>query len=200
MTGIIKKMNFATQLTAFRVVLIPLYLLIYFMDFPFSNWVAWGIFSIASITDFFDGYVARKYNQSSKLGAMLDPVADKLLVTVVLISLVTKHSEGWEGLFIMLCAVIIIGREIVISALREFMAGLNIRNAVAVQYIGKVKTTAQIFALGFLIVYDKTWFIPTKQIGWALLFIAAVLTVWSMVDYFKSAIVALRDNDIDIYQ
>lgn len=196
----ISQMNLATRLTAFRVVLIPLYLLIYFMDFPFSNWVAWGIFSIASITDFFDGYVARKYNQSSKLGAMLDPVADKLLVAVVLISLLTKHAEGLEGLFIMVCSVIIIGREIAISALREFMAGLNIRNAVAVQYIGKVKTTAQIFALGFLIVYDKTWFIPTKEIGWTLLFIASALTLWSMVDYFKSAFKALKSNNINIYQ
>ncbi|MBS9778335.1 MAG: CDP-diacylglycerol--glycerol-3-phosphate 3-phosphatidyltransferase [Gammaproteobacteria bacterium] len=195
-----KRMNFATRLTAFRVVLIPLYLLIYFMDFPFSNWVAWVVFAIASITDFFDGYIARKYNQSSKLGALLDPVADKLLITVVLISLIIKHSEGLEGLFMMICSVIIIGREIIISALREFMAGLNIRNAVAVQYIGKVKTTAQIFALGFLIVYEKTWFIPTKQIGWLLLLIASVLTVWSMIDYFKSALKALEDNNIDIYQ
>ncbi|PID66279.1 MAG: CDP-diacylglycerol--glycerol-3-phosphate 3-phosphatidyltransferase [Gammaproteobacteria bacterium] len=193
-------MNFATQLTFFRVVLIPLYLLIYFIDFPFSNWIAWGIFAIASITDFFDGYVARKYDQNSKLGAMLDPVADKILVAVVLISLLTRHSQGWEGIFMMLSTVIIIGREIIISALREFMSGLNIRNAVAVQYIGKVKTTVQIFALGFLIVYEKTWFIPTKQIGWLLLFIAAVLTLWSMIDYFKSAFKALRDNDIDIYQ
>ncbi len=193
-------MNLATKLTVFRIVLIPLYLLLYFMDFPFSNWVSWGVFAIASITDFFDGYIARKYNQGSKLGAMLDPVADKLLITVVLISLVTKHSEGLEGLFIMICAVIIIGREILISALREFMAGLNIRNAVAVQYIGKVKTTAQIFALGFLIVYEKAWFIPTKQIGWILLFVAAVLTVWSMFDYFKSALKALESNNIDIYQ
>lgn len=196
----LEKMNLALKLTVFRVALIPVYLLIYFMDFPFSNWLAWGIFSVASVTDFFDGYIARKYDQSSKLGALLDPVADKLLIAVVLISLIVKHSTGWEGLFIMICAVIIIGREMVISALREFMAGLNIRNAVAVQYIGKVKTTAQIFALGFLIVYDKTWFIPTKEIGWLLLFIASVLTVWSMLDYFKSAFSALRDNDIDIYK
>lgn len=194
------KMNLALKLTVFRIVLIPLYLLIYFMDFPFSNWVAWGIFSIASVTDFFDGYIARKYHQSSKFGALLDPVADKLLIAVVLISLVTKHSAGWEGIFMMLCAVIIIGREIVISALREFMAELNIRNAVAVQYLGKVKTTAQIFALGFLIVYDKTWFIPTKEIGWTLLFIASVLTVWTMIDYFKAAFNALQENHIDIYK
>ncbi len=194
------KMNFALKLTVFRVLLIPIYLLIYFMDFPFSNWIAWGVFSFASITDFFDGYIARKYNQSSKFGALLDPVADKLLITVVLISLLSRHSQGLEGIFIMLCTVIIIGREIVISALREFMAGLDIRNAVAVQYIGKVKTTVQIFALGFLIVYDKTWFIPTKEIGWLLLFIAAILTVWSMLDYFKSAFAALKKNNINIYQ
>ncbi len=194
------KMNLATKLTFFRVVLIPLYLLIYFLNFPFSNWVAWAVFAVASATDFFDGHIARKYNQNSQFGAMLDPVADKILVAVVLISLLTKHSQGWEGIFIMLCSVIIIGREIAISALREFMSGLNIRNAVAVQYIGKVKTTAQIFALGFLIVYEKTWFIPTKQIGWLLLFISAVLTVWSMVDYFKSAFKALKENNIDIYE
>ncbi len=196
----LKKMNLATQLTFFRVVLIPLYLLIYFLDFPFSNWIAWAVFAVASATDFFDGYVARKYNQNSQFGALLDPVADKILVAVVLISLLTKHSQGLEGIFIMLCSVIIIGREIAISALREFMSGLNIRNAVAVQYIGKVKTTAQIFALGFLIVYNDVWFIPTKEIGWFLLFISAVLTVWSMVDYFKSAFKALKEHKIDIYK
>lgn len=195
-----KKMNLALQLTVFRILLIPLYLVIYFMDFSMSNWVAWGIFSIASITDFFDGYIARKYNQSSKLGALLDPVADKLLITVVLISLVTRHASGLEGIFMMVCTVIIIGREIVISALREFMASLAIRNAVAVQYLGKVKTTVQIFALGFLIVYEKAGFIPTREIGWLLLSIAAVLTVWSMIDYFKAAFAALKEKQIDIYQ
>ncbi len=195
-----KEMNIALKLTVFRVLLIPLYLLLYFMDFPWQNWVAWGVFAIASLTDFFDGYLARKYHLSSKLGALLDPVADKILVAVVMISLLIKHSAGWEGIFLMLCAVVIIGREIVISALREFMSGLNIRNAVAVQYIGKVKTTVQIFALGFLIVYEDALFIPTKEIGWMLLFVAAVLTVWSMMDYFKSAIVALNEHDIDIYK
>ncbi len=194
------QMNLPLKLTVFRVVLIPLYLLIYFMDFPLQNWAAWAVFAVASATDFFDGYLARKNNQSSKLGAMLDPVSDKILVAVVMISLLTKHASGWEGIFLMLCSVVIIGREIVISALREFMSGLNIRNAVAVQYIGKVKTTVQIFALGFLIVYEDLLFIPTKEIGWILLFVAAFLTVWSMIDYFKSAILALKDNNIDIYK
>lgn len=196
----LKKMNLALKLTVFRVVLIPLFLLIYFLDFPFSNWVAWAVFAVAAITDYFDGVVARQYNQTSALGALLDPVADKLLVSVVLIALLTKHSAGWEGIFMMLCTVIIIGREIAISALREFMSGLNIRDAVAVKYIGKIKTTVQIFALGFLIVYDKTWFVPTKQIGWGLLFIAAVLTVWSMIDYFSAAFNSLKQHNIDIWQ
>ncbi len=170
-----KQMNIALKLTIFRVVLIPLYLFIFFFDFPFANWLAWGVFAVASFTDYLDGYYARKYNQSTALGAMLDPVADKLLVAVVLVSLVWKHSEGWEGVFIMI-------------------------SAVAVQYIGKVKTTAQIFALGFLIIYKDVWGIPTKEIGWALLFVASVLTVWSMLDYFKSAIVSLKDHNIDIYK
>ncbi|MGY0399420.1 MAG: CDP-diacylglycerol--glycerol-3-phosphate 3-phosphatidyltransferase [Ostreibacterium sp.] len=201
MTEMIKgRMNLALKLTVLRVAFIPLYLLIYFMNFPFSNWVAWGIFSIASVTDFFDGYIARKYNQNSKLGELLDPVADKLLITVVLISLVVKHNQGWEGIFMMICAVVIIGREIVISALREFMARFAIRNAIAVRYLGKVKTTAQIFALGFLIIYEQAGFIPTKQVGWLLLLVASILTVWSMMDYFKSAMKALRDNNIDIYK
>lgn len=200
MKEIFRKMNLALKLTAFRVVLIPIFIIVYFMDFPLSNWVAWAIFAIASITDFFDGYVARKYNQSTKLGALLDPVADKILVAVTLISVLVKHSDGWAGVYLMICTITIIGREIIISALREFMSGLGIRNAVAVKYIGKVKTTVQIFAIGFLIVFDKTWFIPTYQIGYTLMGIAAILTVWSMLDYFKAASVSLKKNNIDVYK
>jgi len=192
--------NLALKLTVFRVVLIPVFLLVYFMDFLGSNWVALGIFSVASATDFFDGYVARRYQQLSQLGALLDPVADKLLIVVVLIALIARHAEGFEGIFMMLCGIVIIGREIVISALREFMAGLGIRSAVAVKYLGKVKTTVQIFALGFLIVYDKIWFIPSREIGWGLLFLAAVLAVWSMVDYLQSARRAIDKEDIDVYR
>ncbi len=193
-------MNLALKLTIFRIILIPLYLLIYFLPFAGSNWVAWSIFSIASVTDFFDGYIARKYNQSSKLGAMLDPLADKVLITVILISILVKHADGIAGIYIMICASIMISREIIISTLREFMSSLNINNAVAVKYIGKVKTTVQIFALGFLIVFDKTWFIPTYQIGYLLLGASTVLTIWSMFDYFKAAGKALKENNINLYK
>ncbi len=193
-------MNLALKLTIFRIVLIPLYLIIYFLPFAGSNWVAWFVFSIASVTDFFDGYIARKYNQSSKLGAVLDPLADKILITVILISILVKHADGFAGIYIMICSSIIISREIFVSTLREFMSSQNINNAVAVKYIEKVKTTVQIFALGFLIVFDKTWIIPTYQIGYTLLGISAILTVWSMFDYLRSASSALKEHNIDMFK
>ncbi|MPV86537.1 CDP-diacylglycerol--glycerol-3-phosphate 3-phosphatidyltransferase [Ostreibacterium oceani] len=193
-------MNVALQLTFFRVFLVPLYLLAFLWDFPGNHWVAFAIFSLASVTDFFDGYIARRFNQTSKLGALLDPVADKLLIAIVLLSLLLKHSEGMAGLFLLICTAIIIGRDILISALREFMATLNIGDAVAVKYIGKLKTTVQILALGFLIVYKPVWILPNAMIGYVLLGLAAILTVWSMVDYFRAALASLQAKDIDIYK
>lgn len=191
-------MNLALKLTLFRVILIPLFLLIYFLPFAGSNWVAFAIFVIASVTDFFDGWIARTYQQETLLGAFLDPVADKILICVILIAVLTKHAGGWLGLYLMLCTIIIIGREIIISALREFMAARQIRGAVAVKFIGKVKTTAQIFALGFLIVYEHAGWIPTWEIGYLLLGVASVLTLWSMVDYFKAAFKALEKQGEDL--
>lgn len=193
-------MNVALQLTFFRVFLVPLYLVAFLWDFPGNHWVAFAIFSLASVTDFFDGYIARRFNQTSKLGALLDPVADKLLIAIVLLSLLLKHSEGIAGLFLLICTAIIIGRDILISALREFMATLNIGDAVAVKYIGKLKTTVQILALGFLIVYEPVWILPNAMIGYVLLGLAAILTVWSMVDYFRAALASLQAKNIDIYK
>lgn len=191
-------MNLALKLTLFRVLLIPLYLLVYFLPFAGSNWLAFAIFVVASITDFFDGWIARKYNQETNLGAFLDPVADKILISVILISVLTQHAEGWLGIYLMICTIVIIGREILISALREFMAQRQVRNAVAVKYIGKVKTTAQIFALGFLIVYEHAGWIPTWEIGYILLGVASILTVWSMIDYFSAAFKALAAKGEDL--
>lgn len=191
-------MNLALQLTLFRVVLIPLFLLIYFIPFPGNNWVAFAVFVVASVTDFFDGWIARSFNQETTLGAFLDPVADKILISVILISVLTKHSDGLLGLYLMICTIIIIGRELLISALREFMAQRQVRNAVAVKFIGKVKTTAQIFALGFLIVYEHAGWIPTWEIGYLLLGLASFLTVWSMMDYFVAAFKALAAQGEDL--
>ncbi len=192
-------MNLALKLTLFRVVLIPLFLVIYLIPFPYHNWVAFIVFVAASVTDFFDGWIARKFNQETNLGAFLDPVADKILVSVILIAILTKHADGLLGLYLMICTIIIIGREIIISALREFMAKKNVHSAVAVKFIGKVKTTTQIFALGFLIVYEHAGWIPTWEIGYLLLGLSSVLTLWSMWDYFVAAFKALENSKEQLY-
>lgn len=183
-TLITAKANPAMTLTVMRIALIPLFVLAFYLPFSEHRWVAWGIFATASITDYFDGHLARKYGWTSTLGAFLDPVADKLLVAVVLIALVSAHPT----FLMILGAMIIIVREIGISALREFMASAGKRDIVAVNNMGKIKTFAQIFALGFLIIYQPVGFIPTAFIGYALLVIASALTLWSMIAYFRVAI------------
>jgi CDP-diacylglycerol--glycerol-3-phosphate 3-phosphatidyltransferase len=141
------------------------------------------IFGLAGLTDWADGYYARKYNQESRFGAFLDPVADKLIVATALILVVEREGMFW----ITLAGIIIISREIIISALREWMAETGQRSKVAVAYIGKVKAVTQIFSLIFLL-YNKDLFgLPLRDIGLFFLVIATVLTVVSMVQYLKSA-------------
>ncbi len=142
------------------------------------------LFGIAGLTDWADGYLARLWQQESSFGAFLDPVADKLIVAVALILLVEREVNVW----ITLATVVIIGREIVISALREWMAESGNRSKVAVAFIGKLKTTAQIIAL-ICLLYNQDLFgvLPLREIGLVALAIATVLTVWSMVQYLRSA-------------
>lgn len=141
------------------------------------------IFGLAGLTDFIDGYLARKYDQESRFGAFLDPVADKLLVAVALLLVVEREAAMW----ITLAAIIIISREITISALREWMAETGQRSKVAVAYIGKVKAVSQIFSLIFLL-YNKDLFgIPIRELGLIFLVIATVLTVVSMIQYLRDA-------------
>lgn len=141
------------------------------------------IFGLAGLTDFVDGYLARKYNQESRFGAFLDPVADKLLVAVALLLVVEREAAVW----ITLAAIIIISREITISALREWMAETGQRSKVAVAYIGKVKAVSQIFSLIFLL-YNKDLFgVPIRELGLIFLVIATVLTVISMIQYLRDA-------------
>jgi CDP-diacylglycerol--glycerol-3-phosphate 3-phosphatidyltransferase len=151
-------------------------------DYPavsYASMIAALIFLLAAITDMLDGYLARKLEQSSEFGAFLDPVADKLIVAVTLIALVQRYADLW----ITIPAFVIIGREIMISALREWMAERGLRNEVAVSWIGKWKTAAQMLALVGLISE-----LPLlSQLGWLLLYVATVLTIWSMVDYFSNA-------------
>ena len=179
--------NIPILLTWMRVLLIPVFTLLFYLpkgwlDPQTVNWTAVFILAAAAVTDWFDGYLARKWKQTSDFGAFLDPVADKLMVAVALILLV-RLDRTWA-----ICAIIIIGREITISALREWMAQMGKRGSVAVAQIGKLKTTAQMAAILLLIVGERDWH------GWNLLIVgnalmaaAAVLTIWSMFYYLKMA-------------
>ncbi|MDP0108294.1 CDP-diacylglycerol--glycerol-3-phosphate 3-phosphatidyltransferase [Glaesserella parasuis] len=174
------KLNIPTYLTLFRVALIPLFIVWFYLPIQYSAEITMLIFFIASITDWFDGYLARKWNQTTRLGAFLDPVADKVLVAIALVSVVEYYHTWW----ITIPAGIMIAREIIISALREWMAELGERASVAVSIWGKVKTTAQMLALGGLLWRQAPWM---EYTAFALLYIAAILTIWSMLQYLKAS-------------
>jgi CDP-diacylglycerol--glycerol-3-phosphate 3-phosphatidyltransferase len=175
-------MNIPNLLTVLRVLLIPCFILLFYMPFSWSYWAASGVFACAAVTDWLDGYLARRLEQSTPFGAFLDPVADKLMVAVALVLLVAEHTNLW----LTLPAVIIIGREIVVSALREWMAELGARAHVAVSNLAKWKTAAQMVALIVLLANPPT-FTAWVILGYVLLMISAVLTLWSMVQYLMAA-------------
>jgi CDP-diacylglycerol--glycerol-3-phosphate 3-phosphatidyltransferase len=157
------------------------------MSPPVKNWTAMTIFAVAAITDWLDGYLARRWGEVSAFGAFLDPVADKLMVAAALIVLV------WLGRAESYLAMIIIGREIAISALREWMAQIGASKSVAVHMLGKVKTVVQMIAIPFLL-FDGNLFglIDTRLWGTLLIWVAAILTVWSMVYYLQKALPEIR--------
>ncbi|HSX88780.1 MAG TPA: CDP-diacylglycerol--glycerol-3-phosphate 3-phosphatidyltransferase [Pseudomonas sp.] len=175
-------MNIPNLLTVLRVALIPVFILLFYLPFNWSYWAASAVFGIAAVTDWLDGYLARRWEQSTPFGAFLDPVADKLMVAVALVLLVAEHGNLW----LTLPAAIIIGREIVVSALREWMAELGARAQVAVSNLGKWKTAAQMVALMMLLANPPT-FTAWVILGYVLLIIAAMLTLWSMVQYLLAA-------------
>lgn len=175
-------MNIPNILTLLRVALIPIFILLYYLPLHWSYLAAAVVFTLASLTDWLDGYLARKWQQSTAFGAFLDPVADKLMVAVALILLVQSHANFW----ITAPAMVIIGREIVISALREWMAELGARAQVAVSNLGKYKTAAQMVALIVLLANPPT-FTSWVILGYVLLMISAILTLWSMCLYLKAA-------------
>jgi CDP-diacylglycerol--glycerol-3-phosphate 3-phosphatidyltransferase len=180
-------MNIPNLLTMLRVLLIPVFILLFYLPFSWSYWAASAVFSVAAATDWLDGYLARRWEQSTPFGAFLDPVADKLMVAVALVLLVDEHSNLW----LTLPAAIIIGREIVVSALREWMAELGARAHVAVSKLAKWKTAAQMVALVILLANPPA-FTAWVLLGYALLIISAVLTLWSMVQYLRAAWPHLR--------
>ncbi|HHJ19627.1 MAG TPA: CDP-diacylglycerol--glycerol-3-phosphate 3-phosphatidyltransferase [Gammaproteobacteria bacterium] len=186
-----KPINIPNLLTLIRILLIPLIVFIFYLPIQHAGMISAILFAVAGITDWFDGYLARRLNQTSSLGAFLDPVADKLMVAVVLVMVVERFGSLW----IALPAMIIIGREITISALREWMAQVGSSAKVKVSYLGKVKTTVQMFALFFLLyeeplplVGDFNRLFSGTTLGILLLVVAAVLTFWSMLNYIQSAI------------
>ncbi len=172
--------NLPIFLTLLRILAIPLVIVFFYLGYPLA---AATTFGLAGVTDWADGYFARKLGQESRFGAFLDPVADKLIVTVALVLVVSQEVNMW----ITLAACIIIGREIIISALREWMAESGQRSKVAVASLGKIKTVVQIFALIFLLYNQPLFGFPIRETGLILLAVATVLTVWSMMQYLQSA-------------
>ena len=180
--------NIPTLLTWARIVLIPVVVGVYYLPIPLveMNFLATTAFVIAAITDWLDGWLARKLGQTSAFGAFLDPVADKLMVAAALVILVKL------GRVDAILAFIIVGREIAISALREWMANIGARKGIAVSLIGKLKTTAQLVSIPLLLYHDPLgppgWQIDTQLLGTWMLWIAVVLTLWSMIYYLRKAL------------
>jgi CDP-diacylglycerol--glycerol-3-phosphate 3-phosphatidyltransferase len=175
--------NIPNTLTLLRIVLIPVFVLVFYSPFDWSNLASAAIFGLAALTDWLDGYLARRLKQLSVFGAFLDPVADKLMVAIALVLLV----EANPNFVFTIPAAIIIGREIAISALREWMSEIGERTKVAVSIIGKVKTTAQMIAILMLLYDTPLGPLPTHAVGLVLMYVAATLTIWSMFVYLKAA-------------
>jgi len=166
-------------------------------ELEYANWYNAVLFTLAGISDALDGYLARKWNQTSKLGAFLDPVADKLLVCTMLILVATDpfvRASVLSNWVFILAILIIIGREILVSALREWMAELGKRANVAVSTVGKYKTGMQMTAIGALLFKESLFGLPILRIGELLLYIAGILTIWSMSIYLSAAYKAVKDD------
>ena len=184
-------------LTLFRVALIPVLTVMYFWPSAWREVIIAGIFIVAAVTDWLDGFLARRMNAASSLGAFLDPVADKLIVSTALVLLVSdgKVLDGvLHPMPFAVAVAIIIGREIVVSALREWMSELGERGAVAVGSLGKSKTAFQMVSISILLYGKPLYGIPVFHLGEILLYLAALLTLWSMYEYLRSAVPYLRDN------
>ncbi len=177
------KLNLANLLTLFRIAAIPIVVISFYSPMPHARPIAAVLFGIAAVTDFIDGWVARRYGQTSRFGEFLDPVADKLMVSIVLVMLVQAESGWFEDVI----AMIIIGREITVSALREWMATIGELANVRVSVAGKVKTVLQMFGIAFMIYRNDFMGIPVYQLGFVLLVLAAIMTIWSMFFYLKAA-------------
>lgn len=184
-------LNLPNILTLSRIFVIPLVIAMFYWDSPTTRWVMLGLFAAAGITDFFDGYLARRSNQVSAFGRFLDPIADKLLVAALLLMLVGfERMSTWSYL----PAVIILMRELLVSGLREFLAQTQV--SIPVSTLAKWKTTLQMFTLGFLIIgTDASTWIPAQMIGEVGLWLAALLTLITGYDYLKAGVVHMLEAD-----
>jgi CDP-diacylglycerol--glycerol-3-phosphate 3-phosphatidyltransferase len=189
-------LNTPNILTLLRIALIPVLVLVFYLPGKWSHAASAAIFTLAAITDWLDGYLARRLEQSSAFGAFLDPVADKLMVAVALILLV----QGDPQPALAIPAAIIIGREIAISALREWMAEIGSRSVVAVSWVGKFKTVAQLVAIILLLYHYPIGPIPIRSLGYGLLYAAAILTLWSMFQYLHAAWPRLSSDQNDGFE
>ena len=176
-------------LTITRIALVPVFALVYILTEGYY-WIASMLFAAAAFTDWLDGYLARKLDQTTPFGAFLDPVADKLIIVTALVLLIGNHASLW----LTLPGVIIVGREIVISALREWMAEMNRRGLVAVSWMARVKTGLQMLAIFILLANPPVMNRPWVVLGLVLLYAAALLTIWSMVIYGRAAWPTLREG------
>ena len=183
------EINLPNIVTGARIALIPIFAMVYvFADT--GHWLAALLFAAAAFTDWLDGYLARRLDQTTPFGAFLDPVADKLIVVTALVLLIGSHASLW----LTIPGVVIIGREIVISALREWMSEVNRRGLVAATWIGKLKTALQMLSIVILLANPPMLGRPWVIIGYVLLYAAALMTLWSMVAYLRAAWPTLLDG------
>jgi CDP-diacylglycerol---glycerol-3-phosphate 3-phosphatidyltransferase len=166
-----------------RIALIPIFVLIFYVPSIVGQYTAAIIFCVAAFTDWLDGFLARRLNQTTRFGAFLDPVADKLLVACALVLIAVE----FKNFAITIPAIIIVCREIVISALREWMAEVGEQNSVKVNWLGKVKTCFQFFAITCLLAQPAQWDLPLVWVGVGLMYLAVALTIWSMTAYLRAA-------------
>ena len=177
------KLNLANFLTLLRIAAIPIVVICFYSPMEYARPIAAVLFGLAAVTDMIDGWVARRFGQMSRFGEFLDPVADKLMVAITLVMLVQADSGWFEDII----AMIIIGREITISALREWMATIGERANVKVDVTGKIKTTLQMFGIAFMVYQHDFLGLPIYTIGFVLLVLAAIMTIWSMIVYLRAA-------------
>lgn len=184
------ELNLPTYLTLLRIALIPILVVLFYLPWPFAHALCALVFALAGLTDWLDGYLARRLGQTTQFGAFLDPVADKLMVVITLVLIVQADPNPWVAI----ASAVIIGREITIASLREWMAEIGQRKRVQVSWLGKWKTTAQMVAIVILLLGMDIWKGMLPFIGQTLLLVSAVLTLWSMINYLRAALPVLANR------